>query len=126
MPTVRAADCEQIMLYGREFDPAPEGNITYRLSGKENESRPTGNGGLHTKQTNKLGGFENLDISVDPSRQDIEFLQEKANGGEPGPCSFRFLGLTYSGDLTIQGAIDPTTGDGTVSLSAMGITFEQV
>jgi len=114
------------MIGGREFDPAPETNVTYRLAGWTNESSPTGNGGMHTTQKRKLGGFESLTISVDPSRQDIEFLQEKIDAGEPVPCSMVFAGYTYAGNLTIQGELDPNTGDGQVEIAALGPKFEKI
>lgn len=126
MATVRASDITQLMIGGREFDPAPETNVTYRLAGWSNESSPTGNGGMHTVQRRKLGGFESLTLSVDPSRQDIEFLQEKIDAGEPVPMSFAFAGYTYSGNLTIQGELDPNTGDGQVEIAALGPKFEKI
>ncbi len=127
MATVRGGDIIQVMLFGREFDVAADSNVTYRLSGRQNESTPTGNGGMHTTQRQKLGGFDSLPISVDPSRGDVEFLQEKANAGEPGPCSMTLInGITYSGNLTIQGEIDPNTGDGQVEISALGPKFEKI
>jgi hypothetical protein len=124
--TVRGSDIRQMMIAGREFDVAPESNVTYRLSGFSNESNPTGNGGMHTVQRRKLGGFESLPLSVDPSRGDIEFLQDKADAGEPVAMSMTTAGATYAGSLTIQGAIDPNTGDGQVEISALGPKFEQI
>jgi hypothetical protein len=126
MASVRGSDIRQLMIGGREFDPAPEGNVTYRLSGFQNESAPTGNGGMHTVQRRKLGGFETLAISVDPTRGDIEYLQDLANAGEPVPCSMAIASATYAGSLTIEGEIDPNTGDGQVEISALGPKFEQV
>jgi len=127
MATVRGGDILQVMLFGREFEPVTEANVTYRLSGRTNESKPTGNGGVHTIQKLKLGGFESLPISVDPSRGDVEFLQEKADAGEPGPCSMTLIsGVAYAGNLTIQNEIDPNTGDGQVEITAYGAKFEKI
>lgn len=127
MATVRSGDILQLMIGGREFDPAPESNVTYRLAGFTNESSPTGNGTMHTTQRRKLGGFESLPLSVDPSRGDIEFLQEKANDGDSVPCSMTLAtGLAYAGNLTIQDAVDPNTGDGQVEITAYGPQFEQI
>ena len=125
--TVRGGDIIQVMLFGREFDPVPESNVTYRLSGRSNESKPTGNGGMHTIQRLKLGGFDSLPLSVDSSRGDVEFLQEKANVGEPGPCSMTLInGEAYAGNLAIQGEVDPNTGDGQVEITALGSKFELI
>lgn len=126
MASVRGSDIRQMMIGGREFDVAPESNVTYRLAGYTNESTPTGNGGMHTVQRRKLGGFESLPLSVDPTRGDIEYLQDLADKGEPVPMSMATATATYAGQLTIQGDINPNTGDGQVEISALGPVFEQV
>ncbi len=115
------------MIGGREFDPVNESNVVYRLSGKSNVTTPTGNGGTHTVQRLKLGGFDALPLSVDPSRGDIEYLQTLANNGEPVACSMTLInGTVYAGKLTIQEAIDANTGDGQVEITALGAKFEQI
>lgn len=127
MATVRGGDILQLMAGGRELDPVVEANVTYRLAGFLNESIPTGNAGMHTKKTRKLGGFDSLPISVSPANQDLEYLQEQANTGEPIPWSMTLAGgVTYSGDLTIQGEVDANTGDGQVEITALGPRFEQI
>jgi hypothetical protein len=110
-----------------EFDVAPESNVTYRLAGFTNETAPTGNGSAHTTQRRKLGGFESLPLSVDASRQDVEFLQDLADAGEAIPMFMTLASnITYGGSLTIQGEIDPNTGDGQVEIGALGPVFEQL
>ena len=127
MATVRAGDIRQLIINDREFDPKVGGAITYRLAGYENESEATGNGGLHTSQTRKLGGFEAAEVSLDSSKGDLEFLQEFANSGEPGNCSMTLAsGVTYAGNLTIQGAIDAATDAGSAEIAALGSVFEQI
>lgn len=126
MATVRGSDIRQFSINGREFDIAPESNVTYRLAGFTNESRSTGNGRIHTNQRRKLGGIESAPISVDPERGDIEFLQDVADEGLPVPFVMATASATYAGALTIEGEIDPNTGDGQCEISALGARFEQV
>lgn len=124
---VRGGDLSQVMIGGREFDPVAESNVVYRLSGKVNTTTPTGNGSVHTVQKRKLGGFDSLPLSVDPSRGDLEYLQTLANNGEPVPCSMTHInGTVYAGNLTIQEAVDANTGDGQVEITALGEKFEQI
>ncbi len=124
---VRGGDITQCMLYGREFDVKGDSNVTYRLSGRANETNPNGNGSEHTTQKIKLGGFDSLPLSIDPSKKDLEFLQSKADEGEPGPCSMTLInGKCYSGNLTIQGELDASSGDGQVEVSVLGSKFEQI
>ena len=127
MATVRGGDIKQFMLGGREFDIAPEANVTYRLSGYSNESSPTGNGGMHTTQSRKLGGIDAIPLSVQTDRGDVEFLQQIADAGEPVPCTITLInGDAYSGKLTIQEALDPNTGDGQVEVTIAGPRFEKI
>lgn len=127
MANVRGGDITQLLIAGREFDPVQDANVTYRLSGFMNENTPTGNGGLHTKRTRKLGGFDALPISVDGSKKDLEFLQDLANEGTPVPMSMTHAsGETYAGDLVIEGELDANTGDGQAEITALGPVFEQI
>lgn len=122
MQSLRAAEVEQLMLFGREFAPAPESSIDFNVAQGVNETRLTGNGEEHTKQTKRIGMFK-VTISVDPSRGDYEFLAEKATAATRGPCSFRYVGYTYSGDMTVQGELSPVTGEGTMEITVAGKNF---
>ncbi len=124
---VRSGDVIQFTAWGREFDVRGDAGVSIHLSGFTNESSPNGNGTVHTKKTRKLGGFEGLPLSMDNSRKDLEFLQEKANAGEPGPFAISLAsGQTYAGELTIQGEINLDTSEGQVEITALGARFEQI
>jgi hypothetical protein len=127
MATVRAGDILQILIYDREFDPKIGASVNYHKSGRNNESRPTGNGGLETTQTIMLGGFDSLPISLDPSKKDLEYLQNAADSGEPGNCAMTLInGTTYGGQLVIQGELNANSGDGQIDITALGPVFEQI
>ena len=127
MANIRGGDITQLLIAGREFDPVEDANVTYRLSGFKNENNPTGNGGIHTKRTRKLGGFDALPISVDTSKKDLEFLQDLADKGAPVPMSMTLAsGQIYGGDLVIEGDTDVNTGDGQIEITAYGQAFEQI
>jgi hypothetical protein len=124
---VRAGDIRQVIINAREFDAVGEGDITIRLAGYVNTNTPTGNRKLHTQQRRKNGGFEGLGLSIDDTRRDIEFLQAIADAGLPVPMNITMAsGVTYSGDLVIEGELDSGKGDGTLELSAQGVKFEQI
>ncbi len=127
MATVRSGDIIQLTAAGREFDPAPDSNVTYRTSGWMNENTSTGNGGLHTKRTRKLGGFDSLPLSLDSEKKDLEYLQGLADAGVPVPWSMTLAsGYIYAGDLVVEGELDANTGDGQVEVTALGPKFEQI
>ena len=127
MASVRAGDILQIMIYDREFDPKQGSSVNYRIAGRTNETTLNGNGSNHTTQTLKPGGFDSLTISLDPSKKDLEYLQNANDEGEPGNCSMTLInGITYAGQLTLQGELDANTGDGQIDISALGAVFEQI
>jgi len=127
MANVRGGDILQLTADGRELDVAADANVTYREGGFINENTPTGNGGLHTKRTRKLGGFDSLPLSNDNSKGDLKYLQGKSNDGATVNWQMTLAGgEIWSGDLVPEGDIDANTGDGQVEISALGITFEQI
>lgn len=124
---VRAGDIRSFTVDGREFDPAPETNVTIILSGFNNESAPTGNGKAHTTRRRKLGGIDGMSVSLDNSAQDLEFVQAIADEGDPVTVTLTLAdGVTYSGQLATEGEINPNMGEGTLELSMRGTTFEQI
>ena len=124
---VRAGDIRQFTINGREFDPAPETNATIMLAGFRNESAPTGNGEQHTTQRRKLGGIDGMSVSLDNTRQDLEFIQGISDAGTPVPVTLTLAdGITYAGELAIEGDVNPNSGEGTLELAFRGKTFEQV
>jgi len=127
MASVRAGDILQIMIYDREFDPKQGSSVNYRTAGRINETTLNGNGSNHTIQTLKPGGFDSLTISLDATKKDLEYLQAANDLGEPGNCSMTLInGITYAGQLTIQGELEANTGDGQIDISALGAVFEQI
>jgi hypothetical protein len=127
MAKVRGGDILELSINNRLFEPVTGSNVVYRLSGFTNETTPTGNGGEHTVQRRKLGGFDSLPISVDPDKGDVEALQAAADAGEPVDCYMTLAGgQTYRGKLTIQDVVDANTGDGQVEITALGAKFEQI
>lgn len=125
---VRGGDIRSFTWYGRSFDPAGgDGTVNIDLGGYTNEASMTGNGALHVNQRRKAAGFSDLKISVDDARQDIEFLQDKANAGVPGPATITLAsGIVYSGNLLPIGEIVKAGGDGTATLEGRGARFEQI
>lgn len=124
---VRAGDIRQFTIDGREFDPAPETNVTIMLSGFNNESAPTGNGKAHTTQRRKLGGFDGMSVSLNNGNQDLEFIQELSDDGEAVSVTITLAdGVTYAGQLAVEGELNPNMGEGTLEIAMRGQTFEQI
>jgi hypothetical protein len=125
--SVRAGDIRQFTVGGREFDPAAESNWTIRLGGFNNEVALTGNGVAHVTQRRQTAGIADAEVSADPSRQDLEYLQDIKDSGETVPVNMTLVdGTTYSGSLYIVGELEHNTGEGTVSMELRGSKFEQI
>jgi len=116
------------MVKGREFDVKGEdANVNIDLGGYSNEMGLNGNGVSHVVQRRKVAGFSDCPISVDDTRQDLEYLQDIANTGELAPTTITLAsGITYSGSLLPIGDLAKATGDGTLSLEMRGPKFEQI
>ena len=119
MPTIRSGDITALNLWGREFDPAPDSNVTYRLSTFTNESGMTGNGRLHTTQRRRPAGFESLPISVNSERGDAEYIANEQANPSGGTCWMELAsGVTYVFEGAVpEGDADPNTGDGQLELT---------
>lgn len=127
MGVIRAGDIRQLIISGRELDPAPESNYTIRLGGFENETALTGNRQLHVTQRAQTAGIGDCAISVDPTRQDYEFIEELKNSATENPVTMTLTsGITYSGELVITGELEYNTGEGTLTMELRGRRFEQI
>ena len=127
MATVRGGDIKQLMIAGREFDVAAEANVNIDLGGMTNEMAINGNGNPHVTQRRKVAGFSDCTISIDDSKQDLEYIQNISALAELVPVTITLAsGVTYSGSLLPIGDVMKATGDGTLSLEMRGSKFEQI
>jgi hypothetical protein len=125
---VRAGDIRQLTWFGRELDiKGEDANVAIDLGGYANETGINGNGTLHGTKRRKKASVGDVPVSLDDDRQDLEFLQEKADAGEAGPLAITLAsGVTYSGSMVLVGEIKKATGDGTASLTFEGAKLEQI
>jgi hypothetical protein len=128
MASVKGGDIRQLTIKGREFDvKGGDANVNIDAGGFTNEGSLNGNGSLSIVQRRKLAGFSDCPVQIDDSRQDMEFLQDIADGGEPVPVNMTLASnITYSGALSIIGELQKATGDGTLTLEMRGAKFEQI
>jgi hypothetical protein len=128
MSVIRAGDIRQLTIDGREYDVAPDTSCNVKPGGFKNEVSRNGNGTLHNKQSRTMAGIDAITISVDDTRQDLEGLQEVADTGLAVPVTMTLAsGMGYSGSLVLVAEdLGKSTGDGTVEISLLGETFEQI
>jgi len=128
MAVVKGGDIRQLTINSREFDvKGGDANVNVDAGGFANEAGLAGNGNLAVTQRRKVAGFSDCPINIDDTRQDLEYLQEIADAGEPVPTNMTLAsGVTYSGSLLPVGDLAKATGDGTLSLEMRGARFEQI
>jgi hypothetical protein len=125
---VRAGDIRQLTWFGRELDVKGEdANVNIDLGGFQGETGINGNGTLHATKRRKMAMVGDVPVSIDDTRKDLEFLQEKADSGELGPLSITLAsGVTYSGSMVLTGEVRKASGDGTATLTWEGAKLEQI
>lgn len=127
MADVRGGDIRQFSVKGREFDVAPEASCTFMLSGFATETKVTGNGKGVNTQTRKIAGIKGMAVSIDPDRDDLEYLQDIQNAGIFVPVNITLAsGHVYSGSLAINGDLAGNSGDGKAEMDLLGPKFEKI
>jgi len=113
----------EVMIDNRRYSPTNEGEFSYQKDGFTNESSPTGDGGQHTNQSRKLGGFSGP-LSV--SSEDVVALQTSQDKGTEVPCYVTWAnGSVWSGQLVIQGDLSPSS-NGELEVDCKGSKFRPI
>src|SRR5512140_2853436 len=101
MGAVRAGDIRQFTWFGKEFDiKGEDANISLDLGGYTTESSISGNGIFLSTKRRKKAVLSDVVISLDDTRKDLEFLQEKIDTAAVGPLTITLAsGVTYQGSM---------------------------
>lgn len=128
MGAVRAGDIRQFTWFGKEFDiKGEDANIAIDLGGYSMESTISGNGVFLSTKRRKKAMVSDVVISLDDTRRDLEFLQEKIDSAAIGPLTITLAsGVTYQGSMALTGELKKSTGDGTASVAFEGAKLEQI
>jgi len=106
---------------GRAFKVGHDGSGNKAIGGRNNEIAMNGDGSFRVIQTVMPGSFSDLQVEVDDSRGDQEFLQGHANAGLPKPAVATYAAnISYTGDLVITGEIAKDENTGLISLNCQG------
>lgn len=127
MATIRGGDIRSFKIKGREFEPAPEAAFELMLSGYDNTYTATGNGKAVGVQRRVLGGMDGVEVSIDNSRGDLEYLIDLKNTGNVVPVNLTLAdGSAWTGSLGIEGEFRFNTGEGRASFALRGPKLEQI
>src|SRR6056297_2520742 len=101
-----AGAIRNLSINGRGFKVAHDGSGDKDIGGRNNEIQMNGDGSTRTIQTVMPGSINDLQIDIDDSLGDQEFLQELADSGVAVPVVATYAdNVSYTGDLIITGEL---------------------
>lgn len=112
---------ESCTIDGRRFSVAADADADRDLGGFTNEAQANGDGTVRYVKTKKPWKVSGVSLSINNTRGDQEFLQQKANQLTPYPISFTFVdGFTYAGVGMVNGDLASKTMTGTADVEFSG------
>lgn len=112
---------ESISINGREFAVASDAEANRKLGGFENEVQANGNGTARIVKTRMPWALDGVQIEIDDSRGDQEFLQGIADRNVFVDVAITFAsGLVYQGQGMITGELQASSQNATASISLGG------
>ena len=106
---------------GRSFKVAHDGSGNKDLGGRNNEVAMNGDGSFRTIQTVMPGSLNDVQIEIDESRNDQQYLKAKADAGLPTTVVATYASnVSYTGDLVITGEMKADELTGLMPLSFQG------
>jgi len=106
---------------GRAFKAAHDASGNKQMGGRNNEVQMNGDGSFRTIQTVMPGAINEVNVEIDDSQGDLEFLQGIADEGLPVPVVVTYAAnVSYTGDLVLTGEIQKDENTGLATLSFQG------
>lgn len=110
-----------ISFNGRQFAVPSDTDITIKLGGFENETQANGDGTTRDVKTRIPWMLGSVQVSVDDSQQDLEYLQGLADGALPVDTVIELAsGALYTGKGSINGELQKTTANTVGQFDMMG------
>src|SRR5262245_58964599 len=112
---------ESVSIRGRLFPVAADADVSRKLGGFENEIQSNGDGSGRMVKTRVPWLLDGVQVEINDSRADAEFLQEIADSLETVPITVTLAsGVTYQGNGTVSGEIGTSSQSTTATLSLSG------
>ena len=119
---------EKISIRGRVFPVAADAEVNRKLGGFETEVQSNGDGTVRKIMTRMPWLLDGVQVEVNDTRADLEFLQEIADSQDLVSITITYAsGTTYQGTGTITGEIQASSqsATATISLSGQGSLTQQ-
>ena len=117
-----ASGCiESIVINGRRFTTDADDSCEITYDGFENEVKPNGDGTMRIVKSRHPGSIEGLNILIDPSRDDQEFLKETQDSLEFVDVSATLVdGVVVGGSMQLTEAVTTDLKEGTAAIPLQG------
>ncbi len=122
-----ASGCiESIVINGRRFTTDAEDTCEITYDGFENEVKPNGDGTMRVVKSRHAGKIEGLNILMDPSRDDQEFIKEAQDSMDFFDVSATLVdGVVIGGSMQLTDAVSTDLKEGTAGITLEG-TLEKL
>jgi hypothetical protein len=112
---------ESITIAGRRFSTDGEDAAKIALGGFSNEVVANGDGTARIKKSRVLAKISDLNIQIDPNKDDLEYVQEKRNEHTFFDTSVTLVnGTVYAGAMQITDEVEYDSKEGTAGISLVG------
>jgi hypothetical protein len=112
---------ESLSIRGRLFPVAADAEANMKLGGFENEVQSNGDGTARIVKTRVPWMLDGVQVEINHSRNDAEFLQEIADSLEFVPCTITYAsGVTYQGTGTVASEVQSSSQNTTASITLSG------
>lgn len=112
---------ESIVIGGRRFACKADDSPKTKLKGKKNETIMKGDGSFSVKQEWTAGYIKDINVEIDSTRNDLEYLQDLADKGEPvSITATKVDGSVLSGNVNIIDEIEKDESEGFAGLNLEG------
>ncbi len=112
---------ESIVIDGRRFTCKADDDVTYNISGFQNEILPQGDGSNQIKKTRHAGKISGINVTIDDGRDDFEFLQQVQDKLEFVSVSgTKVDGTVLSGNMQLTEILEASSAENTIELTLEG------
>lgn len=127
MKVIRGGDIRQFKLNGKEFDVPSGTAISVTPQGLTNTYSASGNGNVSGTQVRIPAKLSGVQVSIDNSNDDYNFLCDIRDKGEFVPVTITLAdGTAWNGTLGIQGDLTYASDTGIAAFEMAGSKLEQI
>lgn len=116
-----------LTIKGRYFKVAHDSPGNKAIGGRNNEVAMNGDGSFRTIQTVMPGSLNDLNVEIEDSKGDQEYLKGITDAGLPVAVVATYASnISYTGDLVITGEMQKDEATGLMSLSFQGGQLQKI